>query len=51
MKLFSQLMSYLSLVDLGISNASAYALYKPLGEKNNSKINIIVSTIDSFYRK
>lgn len=51
MKLFSQLVAYLSLVDLGISNASAYALYKPLAEKNISKINLVVSTVDSFYKK
>lgn len=51
MKLFSQLVAYLSLVDLGISNASAYALYKPLAEKDTSKINLVVSTINSFYRK
>ncbi|MGL5963754.1 MAG: lipopolysaccharide biosynthesis protein, partial [Fusobacteriaceae bacterium] len=51
MKLFSQMVAYLSLVDLGISNASAYALYKPLAEKNISKINLVVSTIDSFYKK
>lgn len=51
MKLFTQMVAYLSLVDLGISNASAYALYKPLAEKDNDKINLIVSTIDSFYKK
>ncbi|MGL6115567.1 MAG: lipopolysaccharide biosynthesis protein, partial [Cetobacterium sp.] len=51
MKLFTQLIAYLSLVDLGISNASTYALYKPLVEKNNHKINVVISTIDSFYKK
>ena len=51
MKLFTQMVAYLSIVDLGISNASAYALYKPLLEKNESKINLVVSTIDSFYKK
>ncbi|MCQ9628390.1 hypothetical protein HS141_15840 [Cetobacterium somerae] len=51
MKLFTQMVAYLSLVDLGISNASSYALYKPLVEKDKVKINLIVSTIDSFYKK
>ena len=51
MKLFTQMVAYLSLVDLGISNASAYALYKPLAEKDNKKIGLIVSTIASFYQK
>lgn len=51
MKLFTQMVAYLSLVDLGISSASAYALYKPLVERNSSKINLVVSTIDSFYKK
>ena len=51
MKLFTQMVAYLSLVDLGISSASAYALYKPLAEKDNDKINLVVSTIDSFYKK
>lgn len=51
MKLFTQMVAYLSLVDLGISSASAYALYKPLADKDNKKINLVVSTIDSFYKK
>ncbi|MEG1010117.1 MAG: polysaccharide biosynthesis protein, partial [Clostridia bacterium] len=51
MKLFTQMVAYLSLVDLGISSASSYALYKPLADKDISKINLIVSTIDSFYKK
>lgn len=51
MKLFTQMIAYLSLVDLGISNASAYALYKPLANKNILQINLVVSTIESFYKK
>jgi O-antigen/teichoic acid export membrane protein len=51
MKLFTNLIAYLSLVDLGISNASAYALYKPLADKNLEKINKVVSTIEVFYKK
>lgn len=51
MKLFTQIVSYLCLVDLGISNASTYALYKPLAEKNILKLNITLSTIDYFYKR
>lgn len=51
MRLFSQLISYLSLVDLGIGSAATYALYKPLAEKNYSRLNIVISTINSFYKK
>lgn len=51
MRLFTQLLSYLSLAELGLGTASAYSLYKPLIEKNYEKINIIVSTIDSIYKK
>lgn len=51
MKLFTQLITYLSLAELGLGTASSYALYKPLAEKNINQINIIISTIDSFYKK
>lgn len=51
MRVFSQVVGYLSLMDLGISNAAAYALYKPLIEKNEEKINLIISTIDFFYKR
>lgn len=51
MKLFTQMIAYLSIVELGLGTASAYALYKPLIEKNISKINIIFSTISNLYNK
>lgn len=51
MRLFSQLIAYLSLADLGLASASTYVLYKPLLEKDYKKLNIIVSTITSFYKK
>ncbi|MGL4787556.1 MAG: lipopolysaccharide biosynthesis protein, partial [Cetobacterium sp.] len=51
MKLFTQMIAYLSLAELGIGSASAYALYKPLVEKNINQINIVISTIEYFYRK
>lgn len=49
MRLFTQLIAYLNLAELGLGTASTYALYKPLAEKNIKKINTIVSTINSFY--
>ena len=33
MKLFTQIMAYLNLVDMGIASASTYALYEPLYKK------------------
>ena len=51
MRLFTQIIAYLNLADMGIGMASAYSLYKPLIEKNKQQINLIVSTIDYFYKR
>lgn len=51
MRLFTQMIAYLSLAELGLGTASTYALYKPLAEKNFERISIVVSTIESIYRK
>lgn len=51
MKLFSQLFQYLNIVELGLGSASAFALYKPLSEKNQEQVSIIISTIKSIYNK
>lgn len=51
MKLFSQLLQYLNIVELGLGSASAFALYKPLAEKNEEQVSIIISTIKSIYNK
>lgn len=51
MKLFTQLLSYLNLAEIGITSASAFALYKPLVEKNFIQISIIMNTITSLYKK
>lgn len=51
MRLFTQIIAYLNLSDMGIGTASSYALYKPLAEKDENKINIIISTIDYFYKR
>lgn len=51
MKLFTQLLQYLNIVELGLGSATTFALYKPLAEKNREQISIIISTIKSIYNK
>lgn len=51
MKLFNQLLQYLSIVEMGVGSASAFALYKPLAERNYRQVSIVLSTIKSFYNK
>ena len=51
MKLFTQLLAYLNLAEIGLASASTYALYKPLSEKNYKQISIIINTITSLYNK
>ena len=45
--LFSNIITMLSLADLGIGIAIPYSLYKPLSEKNSEKIK----TLMNFYKK
>lgn len=51
MKLFTQLVTFLNLAELGIGTASTYALYKPLLEKDIKKVNLIISTLNFFYKR
>ena len=51
MKLFTQLLAYLNLAEIGLASASTYALYKPLAEKNYKQISIVINTITSLYNK
>lgn len=51
MKLFSQIITYLTLIDMGLSSAAAYYFYKPLNEKNWTEVSDIFSTINIFYKK
>lgn len=51
MRLFTQLLGYLNLADLGIASASAYALYKPLAENDRDRIGIIMNTMRGFYTR
>lgn len=45
MKLFTQLLAYLNLAEMGVAGASAYALYRPLADNNYKEISIVMSTI------
>lgn len=45
--LFTNIITMLSLADLGIGIAIPYSLYKPLAEKNEHKINVLMN----FYKK
>ena len=46
----TNLLSFLNLAELGISTAIGYVLYKPLFEKNQIKINEIISVFGYLYR-
>lgn len=45
----TQFVSYFNLVEAGLASAAAYALYKPLAEKDNPAISSIVSASRRFY--
>ncbi len=47
----SQIVSYITLVEAGISAAAVYALYKPLVEEDLSMISRIVTSAKKFYYK
>lgn len=47
----TQFVSYLSLVEFGIYNASLVALYKPLAEKNIIEINGVMAAINNYFVK
>lgn len=51
MKVFTEILQYLNIIEMGIGSASSFALYKPLAEKNYEKISIILSTIRDIYIK
>ncbi|AXT69681.1 polysaccharide biosynthesis protein [Vibrio sp. dhg] len=51
MKLFTQLVAYLNLAELGVATASTYALYRPIEENDDAAISRILSTVSFFYKK
>lgn len=48
--LFTNILSMLSLAELGIGTAINFSLYKPLAEKNEKKISILMSFYKKTYR-
>lgn len=51
MKLFTQLLAYINVIEIGIAPASTFALYKPLLNKNYEQISIVINTIKSLFNK
>ena len=47
--LYTNILSILSLADLGIGNAIVFLLYKPLSEKNNKKISLLMRYYRNIY--
>lgn len=47
----TQLISYLTLVEAGLSGATVYSLYKPLAENDTKRINRILVAAKNFYYK
>lgn len=45
------LLEFLNLAELGIGSAIGYVLYKPLFERNESKVNEIISVLGYIYRR
>lgn len=51
MKLFTQLLQYLDIAEMGLGGAAVVALYKPLIEKDKDKLSVILNTIKHLYTK
>lgn len=48
--LFSNILSMLSLAELGVGSAIIYALYKPLAEKDNRKVALLMDFYSKSYK-
>ncbi|MGU8687563.1 lipopolysaccharide biosynthesis protein [Clostridium perfringens] len=49
--LFTSLIGFLNVAELGIASAVGYSLYKPLSEKNYEKVNEIMILFKGYYNK
>lgn len=49
--LFSNILSILSLAELGLSSAIGFSLYKPIMEKDNQKISTLMTFFKNTYKK
>ena len=47
----TQMLAYLTLVEMGLTSASLVSLYKPMAEKNYSLASAIFSAINKFYQR
>jgi O-antigen/teichoic acid export membrane protein len=47
----TQFLSYITLIEAGLSGAAVFALYKPLANKNKKEINSIITAAKNFYVK
>lgn len=47
----TQIVSFVSLIEMGLSHAMVFSLYKPLANKDKSAINSIVSAAKIFYTR
>jgi hypothetical protein len=47
----NQLLMLLSLAEAGIGTVSVVALYKPLADKDNRQMNLVLSATNSFYKR
>lgn len=50
-QLFSQIYTYLSLIDGGLAAGITYFLYKPVSENNYTRINAILSATKKYFNK
>lgn len=50
MLLFTQLMAYLNLAELGVGVAAASLMYKPLADNDEDKIRVLYKTLTKIYR-
>ncbi len=50
-QLFTQIFSYISLVDAGLTSSLLYCLYKPVSDNDSKKINAILKGGRRFYNK
>lgn len=48
--LFSSLLSFLSMAELGVSNALVYSMYKPIAEGNEDEVCALLNLYRKFYR-
>lgn len=47
----TQVMTYIALIEGGLSGASIFALYKPIADNDTKQISLVVSTSKSLYKK